>query len=130
MVVPCKIKEEVDNQQVPSTSVRETVKEEKPKELEGKRKLVPTVLEMYAMGPHTRPSNKLRFKFKLMENPELKDTVISIDEEPLDKKEGKQSANSKKASTKPKMRVSKVHGMRVLKVEGLKMLVAILDNLL
>ena len=84
---------------------------------------------MYAMGHHTRSSNKLRFKFKLMENPELKDMVINIDEEPLDKKKGEQSANSKKASTKPKMRVSKVHGMHVSKDERLKMLAAVLNNL-
>ena len=64
-----------------------------------------------------------------MENPELKDMIINIDEEPLDKKEGKQCANSKRASTKPKMRVLKVHGMRVSKAEGLKMLAAVLDNL-
>ena len=55
--------------------------------------------------------------------------IINIDEEPLDKKEGKQSANSKRTSTKPKMRVSKVHGMRVSKAEGLKMLVVVLDHL-
>ena len=67
--VSCKEKEGADNQQVPSTPVREEIKEEKPKEPERKRKFVPTVLEMYATGPHTRPSNKLRFKFKLMENP-------------------------------------------------------------
>lgn len=84
---------------------------------------------MYAIGPHTRPSNKLRFKFKLMENPELKDMAINIDEEPLEKKEGKRSANSKRTSAKPKMRVSKVHGMRVSKDEGLKMLVVVLNNL-
>ena len=84
---------------------------------------------MYAIGPHTRPSNKLRFKFKLMENLELKDMVINIDEDPLDNKEGKQSANSKKESTKPKMRVSKVHGMCVSKAEGLKMIAAVLNNL-
>ena len=71
------------------------------------------------MGPHTRPSNKLRFKFKLMENPELKDMVINIDEESLDKKEGKRSTNSKMVSTKPKMRVLKVHGMGVSKA-GIK----------
>jgi hypothetical protein len=64
-----------------------------------------------------------------MENPKLKDMVINIDEEALDKKEGKQSTNSKKASTKPKMRVSKVNGMHVSKVEGLKMLAAVLNNL-
>ena len=84
---------------------------------------------MYVTGPHTRPSNKLRFKFKLMENPELKDMIINVDEEPLDKKEGKQPSNSKKASTKPKMRVSKVHGLRVSKAKGLKMLAAVLDTL-
>ena len=77
------------------------------------------MLELYATGPHTKPSNKLRFKFKLMENPELKDMIINIDEETLDKK----------ASTKLKMRVSKVHGMRVSKAEGLKMLAVVLDNL-
>ena len=127
--MPCKEKEEDVNRHMPSAPVREATKEEKPKEPEQKTKLVPIVLELYATGPHTRPSNKLRFKFKLMENPKLKDMNINIDEEPLDKKEGKQSANSKKASTKPKMRVSKVHGMRVSKDQGLKMLVAVLDNL-
>ena len=55
--------------------------------------------------------------------------IINIDEEPLDKKEGKQSANSKRESTKSKMRVLKVHGMRASKDEGLKMLVAVLENL-
>ena len=114
---------------MPSALVWETTKEEKPKEPERKKKSIPTVLELYAMGPHTRPSNKLRFKFKLMENPELKDMITNIDEEPLDKKEGKQFANSKRAFTKPKMRVSKVHRMCVSKGEGLKMLVVVLDNL-
>ena len=74
---------------MPSAPVREATKEEKPKEPERKKKHVPTVLELYATGPHTRPSNKLRFKFKLMKNLELKDMIINIDEEPLDKKEGK-----------------------------------------
>ena len=64
-----------------------------------------------------------------MEKLELKDMIINIDEETLDKKEAKQPANSKKASTKPKMRVLKVHGMRVSKAEGLKMLATVLDNL-
>ena len=128
-VLPCKEKEGADNQHVPSTPAREAVKEEKSKELERKRKFVPTVLEMYATRPHTRPSNKLRFKFKLMENPKLEDMIINIDEEPLAEKEGKRSANSKKTSTEPKMRVSKVHVMRVSKAEGLKMLAAVLDNL-
>ena len=64
-----------------------------------------------------------------MENPELKDMIINVDEVLLDKKEGKKPANSKKASTKPKMRVSKVHGLRVSKVEGLKMLATVLDTL-
>ena len=83
---------------MPSAPVREVTKEDKPKELERKKKHVPTIFELYAMGPHTRPSNKLRFKFKLMENLELKDMIINIDEEPLDKKEGKQSANFKRES--------------------------------
>ena len=43
----------------------------------------PTFLEMYVAGPHTRPSNKLIFKFKLIENPELKDMIINIDEEEI-----------------------------------------------
>ena len=55
--------------------------------------------------------------------------IINVDEEPQDKKEGKQPTNSKKASTKPKMRVSKVHGLRVSKVDGLKMLTTVLDTL-
>ena len=114
---------------MPSTPIWEAIKQKKPKGPEQKKKPVPTVLELYATGPHTRPSNKLRFKFKLMENPELNDMIINIDEEPLDKKEGKKSPNSKRASTKPKMRVLKVDGMRVSKAKGLKMLVAVLDNL-
>ena len=118
-----------DDQQSPSKLVRGTIKEEKFKDPEQNRKFVPILLEMYATGTHTRSSNKLRFKFKLMENLELKDMVINIDEEPLEKEEGKRSTNSKRTSTKPKMRVSKVHGMHVSKVEGLKMLVVVLNNL-
>ena len=64
-----------------------------------------------------------------MENLELKDMIINVDEESLDKNEGKQPTNSKRASTKPKMRVSKVHGLCVSKAEGLKMLIAVLDTL-
>ena len=68
-VVPCKEKEEVVNQHMPSAPVWEATKEENHKEPERKKKHVPTILQLYAMEPHTRPNNKLQFKFKLMENP-------------------------------------------------------------
>ena len=84
---------------------------------------------MYATGPHKRSSNKLRFKFKLMENLELKDMVRNIDEDLLEKEEGKRSTNSKRTSTKLKVLVSKVNGLLVSKFEGLKMLAAVLNNL-
>ena len=80
-----KAKEDVVSQRIPSTPVQEAIKEQKPKEPERKKKPTRTLLELYATGPHTRPRNKLRFKFKLMENLELKDMIINIDEEPLDK---------------------------------------------
>ena len=84
---------------------------------------------MYVVGPHTRPSNKLRSKFKLMENPELKDMIINIDEEETDQGKGKSSTSSRRSSAKPRMRLSNVKGMRVSKAEGLKMLATILDTL-
>lgn len=102
-VVFDKEEEGLDDQQMPFITISGTVKEEKFKDPEWNKKYVPTVLEMSTMRPHTRPSNKLRFKFKLMEHPKLKDMVINIDEEPLEKKEGKRSANSKRTSTKPKL---------------------------
>ena len=83
---------------------------------------------MYDVGPHTRPSNKLRFKFKLMENPRLKDMIINIDEEEI-AQGGSSSARKRKSSNKPKARVSKVRGMRVSKAEGLKMLDIVLNTL-
>ena len=92
------------------------------------KKKTPTVLEMYVVGPHTQPSNKLRFKFKLMENPELKDMIINIDEEEI-ARGGSSSARKGKSVDKPKVRVSKVKGMRVSKAEGLKMLVGVLNTL-
>ena len=81
------------------------IKEKKTEEPEPKKKHTSKVLELYATWPHTRSSNKLRLKFKLMENLELKDMIINVDEELIDKKEWKQLANSKKTSTKPKMRI-------------------------
>ena len=83
---------------------------------------------MYAVGPHTRPNNKLRFKFKLMENPGLKDMIINIDEEEIARGE-RSSAQKGKSVDRPKERVSKVKGMRVSKAEGLKMLEAVLNTL-
>ena len=82
----CKENEEVVSQWFSSAKVQEVIKEKKTKEPEHKTKPTPTVIELYATGPHTRPSNKLRFRFKLMENLELKDMIINVDEEPLDKK--------------------------------------------
>ena len=82
---------------------------------------------MYVVRPHTRPSNKLRFKFKLMENPRLKGMIINIDEDEIAR--GSSSTKKGKSIDKPKARVSKVKGMRVSKVEGLKMLAIILNTL-
>ena len=127
--VSCKENIEVSSQKLSSIEAQEMIKEKKTKEPEPKMKPTPTVLELSATGPHTRLSKMLRLKFKLMGNPELKDIIINVDEEMIDKKEGKQSANSKKESTKRKMRVSKVDGLRVSKVEGLKMLAVVLDTL-
>ena len=83
---------------------------------------------MYAVGPHTRPNNKLRFKFKLTENPGLKDMIINIDEEEI-ARGGSSSAKKGKAVDNPKARVSKIKGMRVSKAKGLKMLAAVLNTL-
>ena len=71
-----KMKQEAD------TQMQKEIEEQKPQGSKPKKK-TPTVLEMYAIGPHTRPNNKLRFKFKLMENPVLKDMIINIDEEEI-----------------------------------------------
>ena len=109
--------------------MQEETKEKKFQGPEPKEKKTPTVLEMYVVGPHTRPSNKLRFKFKLMENPKLKDLIINIDEEEIAQGEGNLSASNRRSSARPRARVSKVKGMRVSKAEGLKMLAAVLDTL-
>ena len=50
------------------TQMQKEIEEQKPQGPKPKKK-TPTVLEMYVVGPHTRPINKLRFKFKVMENP-------------------------------------------------------------
>ena len=92
-------------------------------------KQTPTVMEPYAIGPHTRSSTKLRLRFKIMENPQLKDMIINVDEEQIVKEKGKQPGKTKKSSTKLGMRVSKVDGLRVSKSDGLKMLATILDTL-
>ena len=41
--------------------------------------------------PHTRPNNKLRLKYKLIANPELKDLIINVDETPEDKAKEKKA---------------------------------------
>ena len=51
-VIPCKKKEEAHNQQVPSTLIREIVKEEKPKEPEGKRKPIPSTGDVCHRTPY------------------------------------------------------------------------------
>ena len=115
------MKQEVDRQ------MQKEIKEQKPQGPKPKKK-TPIVLEMYAVGPHTRPNNKLRFKFKLMENPRLKDMIINIDEEEI-ARGGSSSAKKGKSVNRPKARASKVKGMRVSKAEGLKMLAVVLNTL-
>ena len=63
-----------------------------------------------------------------MENPQLKDMIINVDEEQIDKEKGKCPNKTKKAFTKPGMQVSKVDGLRVPKADGLKMLPTIMDT--
>ena len=109
------------------TQMQKEIEEQKPQGPKPKKK-IPIVLEMYAVGPHTQPNNKLRFKFKLMENPGLKGMIINIDEEEI-ARGGSSSAKKGKSVDKPKARVSKVKGMRVSKPEGLKMLVVVLNTL-
>ena len=116
------MKQEID------TQMQKEIEEQKPQGSKPKKKSL-TILEMYAIEPHTRPNNKLRFKFKLMENPELKDMIINIDEEEIAQGGGSSSAHKGKLVDKPKARESKVKGMRVSKAEGLKMLAVVLNTL-
>ena len=74
----------------------------------------------YVRTPHTRPKIKLRYNFKLMENPWLKDHIINVDESPQEKK-GKKPAR--------KDRVKLVKHMREKKMDGLELLLAALDSL-
>lgn len=124
---PDKVFKKEENEQDTDTQMQMEIKEQKPQGPKPKKK-TPTVLEMYAIGPHTRPNNKLRFKFKLMENLELKDMIINIDEEEI-ARGGSSSARKGKSVDKPKVRVSKVKEMRVSKAEGLKMSAVVLNTL-
>jgi len=74
----------------------------------------------YVRTPHTRPKNKLRYNFKLMGNPWLKDHIINVDESPPEKK-GKKPA--RKDVAKP------LKHMRTKKMDGLELLSAALDSL-
>lgn len=51
----------------------------------------------YTQRSHTKPSNKLRLKYKLIENPKLRDLIINVDEIP---KENEKEVNSKKKKEK------------------------------
>ena len=125
---PGKVFEKEEKKQDTDAQVQKEIEEKRPQGPKPKKK-TPTVLEMYVVGRHTQPNNKLRFKFKLMENPELKDMIINIDEEEIAQGEGSSSARNRRSSDKPRARVSKVRGMRVSKAEGLKMLVVVLNTL-
>ena len=57
------------------------------------RNEIPPIFGLYAIGHHTRPKNKLRWRFKLMENPQLKDLVINVDEDSSPKGEKKHRLN-------------------------------------
>lgn len=70
--------------------------------------------------PHTHPKNKLRYNFKLMDNPWLKDHIINVDESPPEKK-GKKPAR--------KYRAKPMKHMREKKMDGLELLSAALDLL-
>ena len=75
-----------------------------------------------AHRPITRSKNKLRLRFKLMENPKLKDLVINIDDTPI-----------KEEPPKPKMvKVSKPRKyfkVKVDKEQGLKLLAQIANSM-
>ena len=74
----------------------------------------------YIRIPHTHPKNKLCYKFKLMENPWLKDHIINVDESPP-KQKGKKPAR--------KDRVNSIKHMKAKKMDGLQLLSAALDSL-
>ena len=74
-------------------------------------KKIPTMMELYAIGPHSKMRTKLRLRFKVMENPQLKDMIINVDEEPIIKEKVKWPGKTKKAFTKIGMWVSKVDGL-------------------
>ena len=74
----------------------------------------PPIFGIYVVGHHTRPKNKLRWRFKLMDNPQLKDLVINVDENTPPK--GKEKAQTKPRNTtaRPKSQVSKAEGLKIL----------------
>ena len=62
----------------------------------------PPISDIYAVGRHTKPKNKLRWIFKLMENPRLNDLVINVDEYSPPKGKEKVQTKPKKATARPK----------------------------
>lgn len=61
---------------------------------------------IYMRKPHTRASNKLKLKSKIMANPKLRDLIINVEETPVStgkdkrKKPEKQNGKNPKAQTK------------------------------
>ena len=74
----------------------------------------------YARTPHTRPKNKLRYKFKLMDNPQWKEHIINVDESPPENKEKKLV---RKSRAKP------MKQMKTKKMDGFELLLVALDSL-
>lgn len=56
--------------------------------------------EVYIRRPHTRPSNKLRIKHKLIVNPKLKDLIINVEETPVPKEKAKKMKDKKQKKQK------------------------------
>ena len=50
----------------------------------------------YVRTPHTHPKNKLRYNSKLIDNPWLRDLIITVDDSPPEKKENKKIRKSEK----------------------------------
>jgi hypothetical protein len=77
-------------------------------------------LVYYIRTPHTHHENKLHYKFKLMDNPRLKDDIINVDESPPEKKEKKSVRKSRAKFMKQ---------VKTKKMDGLELLSAALDSL-
>lgn len=102
-------------------SSSEEASSDKEVEATCQRKLVKSIKRVqfipnpYMSRPHTRPKNKMRLKYKLIANPELKDLIINEDEGPKNKaKEKKAQKRRQPERKKPNKKVDKAKALRLL----------------